>query len=136
MEELEPGEVRRREVQVGVKIGGALEKRGRVVLSRWQVEVLEGLYRRSSSVTWGRMEVVARHLTLPTKSVRNWFKNRRQKDVREAKEVLEDKESVPKLEETLMPYPQYENQEEPGCDNEGSSVSLLTPKTELYHKED
>ena len=40
------------------------------MFSTWQLEVLEGLFRRSSLVDQGRMEVVARHLTLPTKSDR------------------------------------------------------------------
>ena len=126
MEELEPGEVRG---------SGVLERRKRLVFSTWQLEVLEGLYRRSSSVDQGRMEVVARHLTLPTKSVRTWFKNRRS---REPKDLLEDKDDVTKLEESLMLTPKYEYHEEPGCDivskQEGSLVSMLTPKTELCDK--
>merc|ERR1719319_897132 len=76
--ELEPGELeervrcRRRERVVGAS--SSLGKGG--YLSRWQVEMLEGLYRRSTKVSGRRVEVVARHLSLDPDTVTTWFQSR------------------------------------------------------------
>ena len=68
---LEPGELVRR----GEGVVGASSS-----LSRWQVEVLEGLYRRSTKVSERKVEVVARHLSLDPDTVTIWFQSRQADD--------------------------------------------------------
>jgi len=64
-----------------------------VMYSTWQLEVLEGLYRRSTKVTKERVVVVANHLDLTVERVSNWFKNREIKDAKKAKSLLKIEES-------------------------------------------
>ena len=126
----EVGAKREVKEEVGVK-----EQRvpRRVCYSPWQLGVLETLYRRSTTMSQGGREVVARHLGLSPETVKNWFKNRRAKAAREIKDPLKDvkNEASPNSALGLMSLltPKIELSEEKH-ESSQEKTHLLTHKTE------